>query len=75
MGDDGDGCAPAVVLFLPEAVVVGVRDVGGGAASDERGAGGGGDTAGVLVVQAVVRAAEGGGVDAVSQSVAASDSL
>lgn len=75
MGDDVGGCASAAVLFLPEALVAGVWDVGGGAPGDERDAGGAGDSAGVLAVQAVVWAAEGRGVDTILESFSAVDSL
>ena len=75
MGDDVGGCASAAVLFLPEALVAGVWDVGGGAPGNERDAGDAGDSAGVLAVQAVVWAAEGRSTDAVLESISAADSL
>lgn len=75
MGDDVGGCASAAVLFLPEALVAGVWDVGGGAPGDERDAGGAGDSAGVLAAQTVVWAAEGRSADAVLEPFPATDSL
>lgn len=75
MGDDVGGCTSAAVLFLFEALVAGVWDIGGGTPSDERDAGGAGDSAGVLAAQTVVWVAEGRGADAVLESFSAVDPL